>query len=371
MTVHIIVLLTITILGFFIYLSKSNLTMRRKNKLFVIISELCFFAVISLRSSSVGLDTWRYEYYFYKICDNPEYYKRLGWEPLYVLINLFARRFHSFQLVLIICAFITVMGFGYFLLKNTEDKESAFWFIYFYITLNLYFNSMHLIRQICAMAICVNIYTVLKKEVSLKSAVKCIVLLVMGLGFHITAVFSIVYIIPFVVKNLNRKTVRNLIVVSLAGMVGVSVAQRVILRYIPRFSIYMNDDRLSTGRIGIFVLSMMALKIVMIALSLKLDPENPANKEMYRLTCIVVISTAFYILQTRTQFALRLGYYYEVFMLLYIPGFIRKLKTVRSRRVAYILMYAYGLIYFIYMLKFGGARSNRGTVPYLFYWQNN
>ena len=330
---------------------------------------MILFFVMAVRSASVGLDTWRYERYFYAICRNHNYAKRLGWEKLFVLLNFFAGRFNSFTLLLSLCALITVVGFGYFAYKNTEEGESAFWFVYFYITLNLYFNSMHLIRQICAMAICINIYTVLKKDRSLKGWIKAAVLLLIGQGFHVTAFFSLAFVIPFLLNKITKKTITNVIFLSVIGMAFLTVGQNFLLRSIERFSVYIGDERLSSGGIGVFAVAMTAIKIFMIAYTLTLNPAKPENTEIYRLTIIIVISTAFYLLQTQTQFALRLGYYYEVFMLLYIPAFIRKIRSVTSRRIAFGLMYLFGFTYFFYMMKYGGARSNRGTVPYTFFWQ--
>ena len=369
MGVHIFVLLFVTAAALFIYDKSNKRRIKDRNKLFIIVSELCFFFVIGLRASSVGLDTSVYERYFYAISNNPDYVNRLGWEPLFVLIVRFGILCNSFQVVLIITAAITCIGFGYFAYENTEKDASAYWFMLFYITLNLYFNSMHLIRQICAMALCTNIYTVLRKEQSYKAFIKAGILFLLSLGFHITALFSVIIFIPFIRKTPARRTFFYVTAGSMVGILVLPALQNFLLTHISRFSVYAGDDRLTSGGTGVFAISIMLIKTVMVIYTLTYDNKNPENRDIYNLACINIVSIAFYILQFRTQFALRLGYYYEIFMPMFIAKFIRRLKPSQTRIIAYILMALYGIFYYIYMMKWGGRKSNRGTVPYSFYWQ--
>ncbi len=370
MYVHIFVLLFVTAIALFIYDKSNKRRIKDRNKLFLIISELCIFFVIAFRAASVGLDTRVYERYFYAISVNPDYVERLKWEPLFVLVYRIGIFFNSFQLVLVITAVITCIGFGYFAYNNTERDASAYWFILFYITLNLYFNSMHLIRQICAMAFCTNIYTVLSKDRSRKSFIKAGILLIIAVGFHITALFSIVIFIPFLSKNPSKKPIMYTTIGSVVGIAILPTLQNFLLHHIDRFSVYIGDDRLTSGGTGVFAISITLIKICMVLYTVwKYNVDDPDNKDLYNLACINVVSTAFYLLQFRTQFALRLGYYYEIFMPMFIAKFIRRLRPTQTRRIAYFLMALYGIFYFVYMMKWGGTKSNRGTVPYYFCWQ--
>lgn len=369
MGVHIFVLMFVTAAALFIYDKSNKKRIRNRNKLFIIICEICFIFVIGLRASSVGLDTSVYERYFYAISNNPDYVSRIRWEPLFVLIIRIGILCNSFQVVLVITAVITCVGFGYFAYENTDKDASVYWFMLFYITLNLYFNSMHLIRQICAMAFCTNIYTVLNKERTRKAFLKAFILFLIGLGFHITALFSVIIFIPFITKTPSRRVFFYVTAGSIAGIIALPYLQDFLLTHISRYSVYVGDDRLTSGGTGVFAISIMLIKTIMVIYTLGFDPEEPENKDIYNLACINIVSIAFYILQFRTQFALRLGYYYEIFMPMFIAKFIRKLKPSQTRIIVYILMALYGIFYFIYMMKWGGRKSNRGTVPYNFYWQ--
>ena len=224
-------------------------------------------------------------------------------------------------------------------------------------------------RQMCAIAITVNIYTVLNKDTTRKGYIKAVLLLLLGMGFHITSIFAAVYFLPFAYKNITRKSIRNIAIISMVGIVLLSVGQRILLRLVPRFSRYMGDDRLTTGRIGVYAAVLILIKILMILYTLVWNPNKEENKEVYRLAYIIVVSTAFFMMQSRTQFALRIGYYYEIFMPLYIPVFINQFKKKKNRQILHIAMFLFGVAYFVYMIHFGGVKSNRGCVPYTFYWQ--
>ena len=335
----------------------------------MILATAILFFVIAFRSYNVGLDTKVYAHYFELMKGRPRYAAVLGWEPLYMAVNWLGTKIGGFQLVLIICALITCVGFSYFAYKNTDDQTSIFWYFFFFITFNLYFNSMHLIRQMCAVAIGINVYTVFRNGLCVKTYVKAAVLIILGSCFHISALMCVVMALPFMIKNLNRRKILWLVALALVGIALISVGQEIVLKLVPRFTKYMSDDRLSEGHAGFLSYVMIVLKIVMIAFSLKLDSRKPENKELYRLTFMIVISTAFYIMQFRTQFALRLGYFFEAFMPLYIPAFVRKLKDRSSRLLAYFFLFLFGLAYFTYMIAFGTIKSNRGCVPYTFFWQ--
>lgn len=339
-----------------------------KNKRFLILSFLCLFLVASLRSRLVGLDTRMYYWYYNRMRLIPGYAQD-RWELFYQYISQLAIKVGSFQVILIICAAITFIGIGYFCYKNMGSEAAAFWYVFFFITLNLYFNSMHLIRQMCAIAITVNVYTVLNKDQSRKGLIKAGILILLGLGFHITSIFALAYFLPFVMKRISRRSIMNIAIIALIGGLLLSRGQNILIRMVPRFSRYIEDDRLTSGSIGVYAAALILIKIAMILYTLRYDPDRAENRELYRLTYLTVISTAMFILQSRTQFALRIGYYYEVFMPMYIPVFINRFKGKANRQILYTAMFLFGFLYYVYMMHLGGVKSNRGCVPYTFFWQ--
>ena len=369
MTIHIAVLILTLLNGVFI-LSNRSWSDRWAVKCYIVLSELLLFLAIGLRGYTVGLDTRVYRAFFNRLANDPSLARRVGWEPLFLLIIRIGMFFRSFQLVLIICAAVTCIGFGVFVYNNSKTRWTSFWFFFFYITLNLYFNSMHLIRQICAMAIAINIYTILSKEKNRVAYIKSVILVLLACGFHITAaIFIIPIIMAVVLKKINRKTILLAGLAALVGSLFLTVGQSFLLSLISRFGRYENDERLAQGNIGVYAVAMILIKVIMTVMVLWLDPQRKENRELYQLTFINVIATMFFCLQTRTQFALRIGYWYEMFFPLYVPLFVSKFRIKSTRQVLYALFFIFGVVYFFYMMRFGGVKSNRGTVPYVFYWQ--
>ncbi len=370
MTVHIVVLLIICILAILCIGKKNGASLRRK-KQFIIWGELIIFFVIAFRSPAVGLDTETYYRYFNALIYQPGYFNRLGWEPLFILIVRIGIYLNSFQFVLIICAAITCIGFGIFIYHNTSSRWAPFWYLFFYITLNLYFNSFHLMRQICAMAIAANAFTILRKGKNKKSIIKAILLLVIGSGFHMTAaIFSIPLVLAAYWEKVDRRKIGMAFLAVFIGGIFLTFFQNLLIRYVGRYSTYANDARLSLQGISVFQVLMLILKSGTLLYIISVySPNNQNNNMLYRLAFINVFGLGFYVLMSSSQFALRLSYWYEMFFPLYLSEFVERFKNPKTKRVLYFALFLFGLIYFIYMMQFGGIKSNRGTVPYTFIWQ--
>lgn len=371
MSAHIVLLSLIVCNGILFYSKdyKIPYCSRRSNRLFVVFSEACIFLLVGLRSSAVGIDTIRYKDFFEKIARDSNYLKTLDWAFLFRVLVTVSEKFHSFQMLLLLCAAINCIGFGYFFLSATEDHESAFWCIFYFITLGSYFNSMNLMRQFCAMAVTVNIFTVLKKEQNRKSWIIAIALLLIGMCFHASAILSAVYFVPFLMKKVDKKTIIIFSGLALSFVVIYRYMIPLIFRFWDRYQKYAQDSRLTSGNIGVFAASMILLRIIMIILVLTMDERKSDNTDIYRQTIYTIVSTALFMLQGQTQFALRIGYYYEILFPVFIPAFIRKIKSKQMGRLLHVILALYAFTYFFYMMKWGGARSNRSTVPYTFFWQ--
>ena len=368
MGVHLGVLFSVMLLSVF---TLQNTHYDKKGlKQFIILSELLLFFIIACRGTSVGLDTITYKVYYDRLLRQPSFNQQLHWEPLFILFIRIAGRFNSFQVLLALCAAVTCIGFGIFIYYNVKDKWIAFWYLYFYITLNLYFNSLHLMRQICAMAIAINVYTVLKNDKTRRGFIKVAILVALAMGFHITAgLFIAPVIVTMLLDKIGKKTIAIALFASLFAGILLTYAQRLILLF-ERYSRYLDDDRLTEGHMGVYTASLIIIKSVLTLVVLaKLNPDDERNREIYRLTLINVIATTFFALQSRTQFALRIGYWYEMYFPLYLPTCLHRIRSKKNRCILLLFFFLYGFAYFIYMMKFGGIKSNRGTVPYLFFWQ--
>lgn len=366
MTVHISLLLIISAFGLAIYRGGTAISIQR-NKYFVCFSLFLVFILQSLRASSVGWDTYRYVISFSSIREG--YYNSMtaSWEPLFILLNRAIGLLTSNpQWLLAGCSFIILYGYGYFVLHNIDENESAFWPIFFFITLYHYFNSSNLLREYLAIAFVINIYTILRQGKTRKNWIIAISLLVLGFLFHRSAAIGCVLFVPFIMEF---KNIKQLILTAFGAVIvfiGYYRVLELVLRFFPYFHKYERGIRLSGAEgIGASYLALTLLKVIMLLMVLFYKSKDN-KREMYSLAFIMIIAATFTVLRTRIMLALRAGYYFETFFPLFIMKFINRMG--RYRGVVYILAYLFGWAFFLYSI-FNTNGGSRGNVPYYFFWQ--
>ena len=71
-------------------------------------------------------------------------------------------------------------------------------------------------------------------------------------------------------------------------------------------------------------------------------------------------------LQTKTRLAVRMAYFFDVFVIVAIPYIISIFFRNKASKVyIYLTLYIMGFSYYIYVMVNGA----RGCVPYSFFWQ--
>lgn len=363
MTVHIVVLILISLFGLIIYQKGAN---KRKNIQFTVLSMFVIFLAQALRGATIGYDTAAYIRNFRVIRENIYHTSSsASWEPFFILLNRFVGMFtKNPQWLLAACSLIIVVGVGYFIVENTQETDSAFWAVFFFICLDQYFSTMNLLRQSIAMAIAINVYTVLTKDFSKKGMIKSGILIVIAFLFHTSAFVSIVFFLPFIMKQVDRKQIVSVGIASIVVMSLYSKLLQLFMVIFPQYSKYLNSNHTEGKELGNYFLLLLIIKLVMIAMVFTLDCKSEKNKQIYQVALIIAVSVGMTILQTKIELAMRMGYYYEIFLIIFIPQFVNKLKNMRVQ--TYTLLYIAGWLYFIHLQ--GGGRA-RGCVPYYFFWQ--
>ncbi len=369
MVVHTLLLIVVSSFGMVVYRMGSQITAKR-NRIFVWGSLFLVFLIQSLRAPSVGWDTYNYVYSFDQLRSGKYNYMSIDWEPLYVGLNKFVGFFtSSSQVFLAACSFIILFGYGYFVISNLNEGESAFWPIFFFITLYQYFNSSNLIREYLALAFVINIYTVLRKGKTKQNFVKAIVLLVIGFFFHQSAAIAVILFVPFIFNFKSPKDLLLAGILVMIGIVGYEYLLQLFLRLFPYFNKYEKGGVRLNGSeslgLTFAILSILKVGAVLIVFLLRYKSEKE-KKEVYALSFIIIVATGFTLMRTRVMLALRAGYYFEVFFPLFIMKVMIRME--QYRKLIYVLGYAFGWLFFLYsMLNERGG--SRGNVPYYFFWQ--
>lgn len=361
MAVHVCLLLYTSVLGAFIFREKPYT--KKKNRRFVIFSFLAVFLVQSLRGVNVGLDTDQYVLAFHYAHNG---FYSSTWEPIFMLLIRFTSKLTEHeQFFLAICSFLILIGLGIFIVENTEDHESSFWPVFLFVVLTQYFSTMNLLRQSLAMAAGCNIFTVLKRGTDIKHLITAALLVFVSYLCHRSGLILAILAIPFFIK-INKKIILIEFLAGLSSYYAYPIVLRVFLIILPLYIRYIGGRLDLAGSSGVYFL-FAAIEILMMTLYLiYINPDENKNRNSYRELFIVLISFALIVLQKRISLAMRLGYYFELFLILLIPEFINKWSKTSTRIMIKMVLYILGWAYFIYSMTISNAR---GCVPYTFFWQ--
>ena len=362
MTVHIILLSAIIILAALTYtvLKPSE----KVNKRYIIASLTMVFLVQALRADSVGTDTNVYVKSFYLIDRAGFNWRASAWEPCYLWLNMLVGKFtDNPQYLLAVCSAIILFGIGLFIYKNMDHTKSAFWPIFFFMVFLHYLNSMNLLRQYLAMAFVLQIFWILRDVEGKKKYVISGILLIIGFNFHVTALIAVVFFAPYIIKNIQRRV----LVLIAAGVMVVTALFNYLLPLVyivfPQYTKYASSFRIEGEGFGLYYITYALLSFCVIAYVFTLPPDKPENLKIYRLAYIAIISMGLLLLKTQVSLAQRMGYYFDIFMVLLIPEIVN--KQGRIKVILYFLLLVYGVFCFVHTLD----SEARSCVPYLFFWQ--
>ena len=362
MTAHVVLLLLICVFALFTYPRRSGYSYK-KNRRFLILAFTAIWFVQTFRSESVGWDTSTYCYVFVERGSGTA---MNSWEFLYLRLMDLVYLFSSNPVVLMgVIALIIDVGIGYFILKNTPENESAFWPVFFFVTMTMYFSSMNLLRQYLSIAFAVNIYTVLSRDQSLKAWIKAVILAVIAGLFHEAGFISFILFIPFAVRELNKRTIRVAMIAAIVAGAGVSTLLQVFTTLIPRYSRYLTSVKFGGAASSGYYYLLGGIYILILFSFYFLKKERDLQE--YRLMIIALISFSFILMQREITLAIRVSYLFEIFAILLIPDFMNRLmKSTTYRFVIKVVFFMVFWAYFIYNMTVGTAR---GCVPYTFFWE--
>ena len=293
---------------------------RHKGLFFFILCVM--YTVVSTIRYDVGTDyVPTYVRYFGRIQAGVNYH----YERLFLWLNQLVIHFNGKAWMLLgICAVFTILMFFHFIKNNVEED---YWFlsIYLFLTSTIYFATMNLVRQYMALAILLFGLDYLKKQHYVSYSI-CIVIAML---FHSSAVIAFLYMaLYYLYSNKIWTKLYNMLFAILycASIVFMFVDLR---RVVPYFS-FMIPDRY----IGYLTSKFMSIKnyaailkqvIPNFILFLMIKDAKYLKKEFdYFDLCF--IGWIFYVLITNLFYGInlfiRLGFYFDYFILLVVPMLI-------------------------------------------------
>lgn len=287
MTVYIIEYLVIVFCGILYRNKKIN------SHTFVKVSFASMALLLALRANSVGEDTKHFIDVFnysqniswgkallsgldvtYATVYNATLKVESGFIVLNKIIGLFTR---NGQWFLAIISFATCYLFGKFIIDNSED---VFFSTYIFLCESLFMNSFNLMRQLLALSIAIQSYTLMRK----KKTKWAVLTILFASCFHRTVIVWLLLILLMKVKNKKRA-----IKYATIGLVSINflmpVIQNIIALLIPRYQSYFTTNYWASSIGNIVILWIIEIVICVLLYKNRIDDDN----------YIPIISNIFYL----------------------------------------------------------------------------
>lgn len=331
---------------------KRKLTEDKYKKRYLV---LCFFQMLliqGLRSTEVGTDTIMYTEVYNNYLHS-EYYAfcfthfESGFQLLY---NFLHRVSADEQGLLITISAITMVGFGYFIYKNSKDVlMSTFLFACMF-----YPNSFNVSRQYLALSLSINSYELIREKKYIKAAL----LVAVAFSIHQT---SILMLVPFFIRWLkNWKAVRNILLIlsAIVFIFGGKIVAMILplvgkSYYISGVGVNYSVNRLFRMTTALTVV----IAVVVLYLTKRVAQED--KEQMNTLTGVTFVNVIFGVLYLKFEFFSRLIESINLYILVSLPMGIRNART-RYRPLIELGVYC---IAFLLMLN-AVFNSNSGVESY-------
>lgn len=348
-------MLTYTNLIIFNILIAYLFTKQPKNsvKIFLFLMMVLSTSLIAgLRAPNVGTDTQAYIEDFYNINSTKGSSYRM--EPLFILLNKVAYFIypHHFTM-LFLSSLITVSLFFYVYSKYSTNFILS---ILLFFTTYIYYASFNGVRQYIAVAITflslIFIYD--------KKPIKFLITILIASGFHTTAlVFLPMYLLYIFIKNLNttKLAVMTFIVVILS--LNILNFMNYIELIFPDYSGYISNITDSSGGIQNIIISFSLL--IFSAYILLFTNSNVSKKDSFTIIMMVFyFGLSLSALNVTSNLALRIGWYFTVFIPLLVPNLIKYIKDKSTK----LLLSYFIIISFVFLHYYLLYNNSHSVLPY-------
>lgn len=319
--------------------------------------------MLMLRHETVGTDIERYKYYFNRISRlDFENIGRVGLEPLYLLLNwLISRVTKNYQVFLAIIAIITTVPIAKL---YCEDREHGFLKIVLFLNMSNFVLLFSGLRQCIALALGLIAYRYVREKKLLHFlAVVCI-----ALGFHHSA-FMIFFLYPLYYTTFKRKHLWFVI----PAIVLVFVFNRPIFSIAVNLLSLISSDKYTAVISSTGAYAMLLLFAAFAVFSYVLLDEKRADQETLGLRNFLLAAVVLQSFAPIHTLAMRLNYYYIIFIPILIPKILKSTKHVSSDivrliKVCFVVFFAGYFLYTTYIGCKTGV-SALDTYPYVPFWQ--
>jgi len=313
----------------------------RRNKVLIFLSFLLLWLIAGLRDSSVGTDTFNYEFAFNSFSRGVD----RNVEPFWKYLNLLVIKvFGSFQIFLLTAQVLILIPI-YYVAKKLQ--LNMFLMLFFYISLYIFAYSLNITRQCVA----ISMSLLCLYNVSINQNKKAFGWSVVSILFHYSAAVTLLYLI---VNKIPTKLPIQLIAMFATILIGVVIPGE-LFGYILSYA-YEDYARVSDN-VGAFEGNLYFL-IILNSFYLFIYWVDGEKGTFFKAFFLFVLISNMLI---RIPFGMRVITYFSVVQIIYFPHLIHN-NRLSSKEVVFFVLVAYALA--IYWMNFGFG----GIFPYTFYF---
>lgn len=319
----------------------------------------CFFILLTIRASTVGIDTPNYLRKFHmsayltwlEIFTESE--SEIGFGIITKLISVFTT---NDQVYLGIMSALILSPIAYL---YSKESEKPFLTMTMFMILPMFGMSFSGLRQAIAISLAVPAYFQLKK----RNKIKFILIIVVSMMFHRSS-FILFIMYPVYYMKMNKKRLYLIIPFILA----VYFFRENIFSFLLQILSFIYTDH-EWELTNTSAWAMLALFIVLLVFCFIFVDENKADEDILGLRNYLIISVILQCFSSINVLAMRMNYYFLIFLPILIPKVMCRVsgKNTFTCRVINCILCLYFLVYFL-DLGFG-EKSGFEIFPYIPFWK--
>ena len=344
-------------------LCRINFTVKERNigckinnknygrKIYIMLNGILSIIICGFRHISIGNDTEMYLYKYNKVNMFSDFWMAIKSETTevgYSILEYLIGRNFSFDFFKTIVAIIAIAPVMYVIYKYSKIPWVSILVFISFGTLPFYMSGM---RQSLAMGITTLSFVFIME----RKRTKFILCIIIATIFHSTA---IIFLPAYWFQNviISKKN----IIISFIFMILSFVLKDKIFTIFSMFSRQQyNYSEAGGEKMYIFIILSILLGIIYNGVSCK---DNKCNETLlYMMVAVAII----WPIASVNPALFRIYYYYSIFMILFIPNLIYRIKD----KIIKLSIYSGYLVVAIYFLVTQVILANNNLNPYMFFWK--
>lgn len=368
-----------TLIMYIIALSLVYITkLKNANRVYIVLTIGVLSFLSATRASSVGNDTVEYLNVF-SACQHIDLTLfGMRYEFGYVLLNKILYSISANpQIILIVSSIIIGIGFYKFIYKYSMIPMLS---VFLFFSLGHWGQMMNTVRQSIAIVILLYAFDFIKK----RKLLPFIGLVCLAALFHRTAiVFLVAYPLSFF--KINMKTILIALFTAVGGFFYLGLILNKVLMVFPTYnyylgSVYLNGNiRLATIMNIIMICSILCFGLILNKHQRRselmnnnqtfktMQPYSFNQKDFEMTSVFLLVSIVISITSLKFNLLDRVGAYFDVFSIIYIPNIVARIK---DKNLLIFTIMAVVLVFFLYTTTIQIYRPEWNQIyPYKFFWQ--